>query len=240
MKYLRIAFNLLTTLAIPAPKDWQPGYSGRAGGWYPLVGLVLGAVIAGVFYLASLAFPPLVVGGLCLATWMGLTGGLHLDGLADCCDGLLHTSNPQRRLEIMKDPHLGAFGAIGLGMALLLKFAALASLAPERAILTILLAASLGRWVILLAGLQPLARAGGMGADFTAGLRKSSLAWGAIIPLMLTALLGWHGLLALALTLLVVVGLLRFTRDRIGGVTGDVFGLLVEVVEILILLIGTL
>lgn len=240
MKYLRIAFNLLTTLPIPAPKDWQPGDSGRAGGWYPLIGLVLGSMVAGVFYLTSLAFPPLVVSGVSLAVWVCLTGGLHLDGLADCCDGLWHASNPRRRLEIMKDPHLGAFGAIGLGMALLLKFAMLSSLAPERAILTILLAASLGRWVILLAGLQPLARSGGMGADFAAGLHKSSLAWGAIIPLTLTALLGWHGLFALVLTLLAVVGLLRFVRDRIGGVTGDVFGLLVEVVEILVLLIGIL
>ena len=240
MKYLRIAFNLLTTLPIPAPKDWQPGDSGRAGKWYPLVGLVLGSIVAGVFYLTSLAFSPLVVSVLSLAVWVFLTGGLHLDGLADCCDGLWHASNPQRRLEIMKDSHLGAFGAIGLGMALLFKFAMLSSLAPDRAILTILLAASLGRWVILLAGLQPLARPGGMGADFAAGLNKSSLAWGAIIPLTLTVLLGWQGLLALVLALLAVVGLLRFAHKRIGGVTGDVFGLLVEVVEILVLLIGTL
>ncbi len=236
MKYLRVAFNLLTILPVRAPGDWQPGDSGRAAAWYPLVGLVIGLLVAAVWTLSSWVLPPLICAGLALAAWIVLTGGLHLDGLADCCDGLFHASNAERRLAIMKDPHLGAFGAMGLCLALLLKFAALASLSPERAVLTILLAASLGRWVILLAGTQPLARSGGMGADFSYGLSKSALAWGAILPLGLTALLGLYGLLAVAATLLAAMGLLRLARARIGGVTGDVFGLLVETAEIIILM----
>jgi adenosylcobinamide-GDP ribazoletransferase len=236
MKHLRIAFSLLTTLPIRAPADWQPGDSGRAAGWYPFVGLALGLLVAAAHALAAWAFPPLVAAALALALWVALTGGLHLDGLSDCCDGLLHTSSPEKRLEIMKDPHLGAFAAIGLGLALLLKWAALASHPPERAALAILLAASLGRWVILLAGLQPLANKTGMGADFAAGLRKPALVWGALIPLGLVALLGVRGFLSAALALLAALGLLRFARSRIGGVTGDVFGLLVEAVEIVTLL----
>ena len=216
MKHLRIAFNLLTTLPVRAPDDWEAGDSGRAAGWYPLVGLVLGLLVADAYILSSLALPPLVTGALALALWVALTGGLHLDGLSDCCDGLLYPGEPEKRLQIMKDPHLGAFGAIGLGLALLLKFAALASLPPERAALAILLAASLGRWVILLAGFQPLANKTGMGADFTAGLRKSALAWGALIPLGLMALLGLPGLLAAALALLAALGLLRLARAQIG------------------------
>jgi adenosylcobinamide-GDP ribazoletransferase len=240
MKHLRIAFSLLTTLPLHAPADWQPGDSGRAAGWYPFVGLALGLLVAAAHALAAWAFPPLVAAALALALWVALTGGLHLDGLSDCCDGLFHPSNPERRLEIMKDPHLGAFGAIGLGLALLLKWAALASLPPARAALAILLAASLGRWAILLAGLQPLARPGGMGADFAAGLRQSALAWGALVPLGLVFALGRHGFLAAALALLAAVGVLRFARARLGGVTGDVFGLLVEAVETVTLLSLTL
>jgi adenosylcobinamide-GDP ribazoletransferase len=240
MNHLRIAFNLLTTLPIRAPNNWLPGDSGRAAAWYPLIGLTIGLMVAAVHAPASRVFPPLVTAGLALTVWIALTGGLHLDGLADCCDGLLHASTPERRLEIMKDPHLGAFGAIGLGLALLLKFAALASLPPEHAVMAILLAASIGRWVILLAGFQPLARPGGMGADFSSGLRKPALAWGAVIPLGLAALLGLQGLLALVLALISTIGLLRFARGRIGGITGDVFGLLVETAEIIILLTLTL
>lgn len=236
MKYLQIAFNLLTTLPARASNDWQPGDSGRAAGWYPLVGLVVGLLVAAVWTVSSWVFPPLVCAGLALAAWILLTGGLHLDGLADCCDGLFHASNPERRLQIMKDPHLGAFGAMGLVLTLLLKFAALASLPSEHAILAILLSASLGRWMVLLAGTQSLARPGGMGADFSSGLSKSALAWGAIIPLILTAFLGLHGLLALAITLLAAIGLLYLAHARIGGVTGDVFGLLIEIIEIVTLI----
>jgi adenosylcobinamide-GDP ribazoletransferase len=240
---LRIAFSLLTTLPISAPAYWRPGDSGRAAGWYPLVGLVIGLLVAAVHRLAGLFLPPLVTGALALLVWVALTGGLHLDGLADCADGLLYPDVPEKRLEIMKDPHLGAFGGLGLGLALLLKFSALASLTPA-ALPGLLLAVSLARWCILPAGFLPLAHASGkaaaapagMGADFAAGLRKVSLFWGALIPCALIFLLGWKGLLAAALGLLTAFGVLTLAKKRIGGVTGDVFGLLVESVEIVVLL----
>ncbi len=233
---LRLAFSLLTTLPIPAPATWNPGDSGRAAGWYPLVGLVVGLLVAGVHWLAGLVFPPLVTGALALIAWVALTGGLHLDGLADCADGLLYPGAPEKRLEIMRDPRLGAFGGIGLGLALILKFSALASLTPAT-LPGLLLAASLARWCILPAGLLPLAKPGGMGADFAAGLRKISLLWGALIPFGLALALGWSGLLALALGLLTAFGVLTLAKNRIGGVTGDVFGLLVESVEIVVLMV---
>lgn len=235
MKHLAIAFNLLTTLPVRAPADWQPGDSGRAAGWYPFVGLVIGALVAGAYTLLDLYFSTLVTAAITLLLWVILTGGLHLDGLADCCDGLLHASNPERRLEIMKDSRMGAFGGIGLMLALLLKASALASLPADRVLPGILFAATLGRWFIILAGFQPLARPGGMGADYALGLRKSALLWGGLIPLMPIILLGLPGLVALGITCLAVVFLLRLARSRIGGVTGDVFGLVVETSEILVL-----
>ncbi len=235
---LRLAFSLLTTIPIPAPATWNPGDSGRAAGWYPLVGLVIGLLVAGIHWLAGLFLPPLVTGALALTAWVALTGGLHLDGLADCADGLLYPGAPEKRLEIMKDPRLGAFGGIGLGLLLLLKFSALASLTPAM-LPGLLLAASLARWSLLPAGLMPLARSGGMGADFAAGLRKASLFWGGLIPLGLALVLGWNGLLAVTLGLLTAFGVLTLAKNRIGGVTGDVFGLLVEVIEIVVLLVFT-
>jgi len=239
MRYLFIAFNLLTTLPVRAPDDWQPGESGRAAGWYPFVGLALGALVATAYSLLGLHFSPLVTAALSLTLWVILTGGLHLDGLADCCDGLLHPSNPERRLEIMKDSRMGAFGGIGLFLALILKVTALASLPTDQAVPVILFAASLGRWFIILAGFQPLARPGGMGADFSSGLKRSALVWGGLIPLALAIYLGIQGILALVIPSLGVLFVLRFTRARIGGVTGDVFGLIVEAVEILTLVVLT-
>jgi adenosylcobinamide-GDP ribazoletransferase len=239
MKYLSIAFNLLTTLPIPAPKDWQPGDSGRAAGWYPFVGFVIGVFVLFAYDYFDKYFSWLLTPALSLTLWVILTGGLHLDGLADCCDGLLHASNAERRLEIMKDSRMGAFGGIGLILALLIKVSALASLPAARVFPAILLSASLARWCIILAGFQPLARAGGMGADFQSGLRKSALIWGGIIPLALVIMLELPGVLALGFTLLGTFLLLRFARARIGGVTGDVFGLVVEVSEIITLVVLT-
>lgn len=243
---LRIAFSLLTTLPLPRligrnqllSLPWSVGDSGRAAGWYSLVGLVIGLLVAGAHWLTGLVFPPLVTGALALLAWAALTGGLHLDGLADCADGLLYPGAPEKRLEIMKDPRLGAFGGLGLALALMLKFSALASLPPEN-LPGLLLATSLARWCILPAGFLPLARPTGMGADFAAGLHKASLFWGGLIPLGLILLLGKRGLLGAALGLLTAFGVLSLAKKRLGGVTGDVFGLLVETVEITVLLVFT-
>lgn len=236
MQLILIAFSLLTTLPLPSPASWQPGDSGRAAGWFPLVGLVIGLLVGGVHWLGGLVFPPLVTGALALTAWVALTGGLHLDGLADCADGLLYPGAPEKRLEIMRDPRLGAFGAIGLALALLLKFSVLASLTPST-LPAVLLAASLARWCILPAGLLPPAKPGGMGADFAAGLQKTALVGSGFIPLGMACLLGVRGLLAAALGLLAAFGVLTLAKNRLGGITGDVFGLLVESVETVVLLV---
>jgi adenosylcobinamide-GDP ribazoletransferase len=235
MKHLLIAFNLMTTIPMPASKNWQAGDSGRASVWYPFVGLVIGGLTWLTWMGASRFFSPLVAGILTLILWVTLTGGLHLDGLADCCDGLLASTTVERRLEIMKDPRLGTFGGVGLVLTLLLKAAVLSSLTPQSA-LGILLAASLARWCILPAGLLPLARPSGMGADFKAGFRNWFIAAGAIIPLALSIALGTRGILSLLAGLIASALVLRLAKSRINGVTGDVFGMTVEVVEVVLLL----
>jgi adenosylcobinamide-GDP ribazoletransferase len=238
MKYFRIAFGLMTTLPFRLPDDWQAGDSGRASVWYPFVGLIIGGLTWLTWMGTTRLFSPLVAGILTLIVWVALTGGLHLDGLADCCDGLLASTTVERRLEIMKDPRLGAFGGIGLVLTLLLKAAVLSSLTPQSA-LGILLAASLARWCILPAGLLPLARPSGMGADFKAGFRSWFIAAGAIIPLALSIFLGTRGLISLAAGLISAALVLRLAKSRINGVTGDVFGMTVEVVEVISLLVFT-
>ena len=223
----------MTTLPIRLPADWSAGDSGRASVWYPLVGLVIGAITWLAWDGANRVFPPWVASILTLIVWVLLTGGLHLDGLADCCDGLLASTSVERRLEIMKDPRVGAFGVIGLILVLMLKAAALTS-APNPGIL---LAASLARWCILPAALIPLARPSGMGADFAAGFRHSFMVWGAIIPLAIAILLGFRGALAALAGLSAATLILSLARSRIGGVTGDVFGMVVEIVETVVLIV---
>lgn len=235
MRNLRTAFGLLTTLPFGMPENWLPGDSGRAGIWYPLVGIVVGGLTWLSFLALTPYFPPLVVGVLTVLTWVSLTGGLHLDGLADCCDGLLSSNTPSRRLEIMKDPHLGTFGGIGLLLLLLAKVTALSLLTPSSG-LSIILAATISRWFILPASLLPLANPGGMGADFVAGFRRSAIFITAILPMGLAFLLGMQGLFALLAALIAAAAVLGLACKRIHGVTGDVFGMLVEVTETAVLL----
>jgi len=233
---LRIAFGLMTTLPFQLPEDWSEGDSGRAAVWYPLAGLVIGALTWLTWQGATLVFPAWVAGIVTLIVWVMLTGGLHLDGLADCCDGLFVSAAPERRLEIMKDPHVGAFGVIGLIMTLFLKAAGLASLTPISSF-SILLAASLARWCILPLGLMPLARPSGMAADFVSGFQRSFILWGAIIPLTLVILLGLRGILSLVAGVGATALIIWLAKSRIGGVTGDVFGMIVEIVETVVLLV---
>jgi len=235
------ALNLLTIIPVRLKATPEPGDTGRAAAWFPWVGLLVGSCVALVKLGLDAVLPPLVSAVLCAAVWVILTGGLHLDGFADCCDGLLHASDPQRRLEIMKDPHLGSFGVTGLVLILLVKTAALAALpATPAGMLSILLAAVLGRWLVLLAGLQPVARPGGMGADMALGLNRRTMLVGALLPAALATMAGLAGWLAAGLAIFTGLGLFALGRARIGGVTGDVFGATVELAEVTVLLAGCL
>lgn len=239
LRNLRIAFGLMTTLPIKLPEEWKAGDSGRASLWYPLVGLVIGGLVWLVWAGGRLFFPPQVAGVIALIAWVALSGGLHLDGFADCCDGLLASAPTQRRLEIMKDPHLGAFGVIGLVLVLFLKTVTLAAITPGNG-LGILLAASLARWCVLPAGLLPLAKLSGLGADFAAGFRRRFILIGALFPISLALVLGRQGVFAFLAGLVVAALGLWLAKVRIGGVTGDVFGMLVELVEAALLLVFTM
>ena len=236
MRSLRIAFGLMTTLPFGLPSDWSAGDSGRASVWYPFVGLVIGVITWLAWKGATLVFPAWVAGSITLVVWVVLSGGLHLDGLADCCDGLLASTSVERRLEIMKDPHVGAFGVIGLVLVLMLKAAALGSLTHVSSF-GIVLAATLARWSILPAGLLRFARPSGMGADFALGFQRSFIVWGAVLPLAIVLFPGVRGVVSTLAGLGAAALVLWLAKSRIGGVTGDVFGMIVEVVETVVLIV---
>jgi adenosylcobinamide-GDP ribazoletransferase len=235
------AIHLLTIIPVRLKTAPGPGDIGRAAIWFPWVGLFVGSIVALLKLGLDAGLHPLVSASVCVAAWAILTGGMHLDGIADCCDGLLHPSTPQRRLEIMRDPHLCSFGVIGLILILLVKTASLAALTASPASLnSILLAMVMGRWLVLLAGLQPVAHSGGMGADMALGLSRRAVLTGAILPTALATIGGLTGWLSAGLALCAGLGLFALSRLRIGGVTGDVFGATIELAEATVLLTSCL
>lgn len=232
LRYFTLALSFLTAIPVRTEVP-QPGDLGRAAIWFPLIGAGIGALLAAANYILTLFFQPFIVSTLLIALWAAITGGLHLDGLADCCDALFAPVSTERRLEILRDPRLGSFGVIGLVLFLILKLLAL----TFATVPMLLFAPALARWLILVVALQPSARPGGMGADFSLGLNLFIFAFAALVPLgLLIAFFSPRLLVAATIAHLVTIAIIIFARSRLGGVTGDVLGLTVEISELIVLL----
>jgi adenosylcobinamide-GDP ribazoletransferase len=212
---------------------------GRSAAWFPVVGLGLGLVLAGIHWSATRVFPPLLTGLLTIAAWKVLTGGLHLDGLADCLDGLAGR-DAEGRLAIMRDSRIGVFAAVGLVLVLLLDVAALTEMPEDRRWRVLVVAPAVARATPpILARLFPPARRDGQGAVFQAGVgRTAPLLGAALAALVSVAMLGWAGLAATASGVLAAVIVGAVLTGRLGGITGDVLGAAVEIAELGVLLAG--
>ena len=234
MSYLILAVRFLTIVPVPGREATGAGALGRAAWWFPAVGVALGACLVAADHLFAFVFPPLLGSILVIGLWKVLTGGMHLDGLADVLDGLAGR-DAERRLAIMRDSRIGVFGAAGIVLCFLISTGALDALPAGRHPAMLLLAPAAGRLAPLLIGpLFPAASPGqGVGAAFLEGLSP----WAAAVSvtglwILATALLGpWGGLLvslAVASVLLWAV----FVASRLGGLTGDALGSSVEVGEL--------
>lgn len=247
---LLLAFKFLTVLPIPLPQDVPPKAMGRAAAYYPLVGAVLGLALVGCDWLLGLALPLALRSALVLALWVALTGALHLDGFLDCCDGLLAPCTPERRLEILRDAHVGSFAVVGAVLLLLVKFAALASLQGAWRPAVLGGAPVLGRWAMTYALVgYPYARPArpGLGGLVKQGAGRGELAVASAIALLATLVAwgrlgpawgrlgpagGWLGLAALPLTWAFTALVARWIMGRIPGLTGDTYGAICELVEV--------
>jgi len=230
------ALQFLTTSPAIIRRPFTAKELGGAVAWFPLIGTLLGFLLAMADALLALIFPPPARCALLVALWVLLTGALHLDGFLDSCDGLLGGWTPEKRLEIMHDERVGAYALAGGALLLLLKFSALLSL-PERWE-ALLLAPTMSRWSMSLAITAfPYARAEGLGK-----LMKDQTGWlQAAIATLLTLVTAWFvgrlvGLAMLGLAAITMGLIARFTLKRIPGLTGDIYGAINEIVELVVLL----
>lgn len=252
-----LAFRFLTRLPLPtaagaSPIDASPTLLGRSALYYPLVGLVLGALLL-LLWLGAAQLPGgasgLAPAALLIACWVWGTGGLHLDGLGDCADAWVGgLGSRERTLKILKDPLTGSMGVVALVLTLLVKFAALASLPVGLAgALILLLTPALARAQLLALALTTAsARPDGLGATLERTLPRRAagavLALSGAFTLLLFAL---AGLWLLGVLLVAAAGILLFVwrrsmLERLGGFTGDTAGALVELTEALLLLLAVL
>lgn len=240
MASLILAVRFLTIVPIPGREAEGPGALGRAAWWFPVVGLGLGAALVGVDRVLTLAFPPLLAALLVLTSWKVATGGIHLDGLADCLDGLAG-ADAGRRLAIMRDSRVGVFGAVGLILYFLMTLVALADVPVGNGWPILLVAPVVGRLAPLLVGacFRAATPEHGTGAWFLRSIpRGAGPSYLAGVLALAGWLLGPWGAVMAASALVAVFACSAVLARRLGGLTGDVLGAGVELGELAFVLAG--
>ncbi len=231
-----IALQFLTRLPVTLAGMPTPEQVGRSLLFYPLVGLLIGLLLLAAQHLLGDS-TVLLQAALLLALWVGISGGLHLDGLADSADAWVGGfGDKQRTLDIMKDPRSGPIAVVVLVLLLLLKFAALVSLLENGSGLLVVLVPWLARCLLpLLFMTTPYVRAGGLGQALAEHLPRRQLPWVLAINALAMLLFGWSALLALLVAGSVFIWLRSLMRKRLDGTTGDTAGALLEIAECAVL-----
>ena len=213
---------------------------GPARAYFPLVGLGLGGILAGLDFAVSLVVPPIVVAALILIALLILTRALHTEGFLDSCDALFGAYTRERRLEILRDPHVGAFAVIGGAALLIAKWALLASIDTEMHTELLVLFPGLSR-----AGMTTTmiafnyARDQGLGSSFKMETKWWMDGFGLSVAAAVGfLLLGLGGLVLAAIAFIVALAVGLWTSRLLGGMTGDTYGAVNELAELSVLLSG--
>jgi adenosylcobinamide-GDP ribazoletransferase len=218
----------------PAPRPF-----GRTVRAFPLVGALLGIAAGFAFAIAiGLGLPVLVAGVIAVAVLALMTGALHEDGLADMADGFGGGHNAEKKLAIMRDSRIGAYGVIVLVLVLAAKVGALADLADIGVVMSGLICAAAASRAAMVAMMRwlPAARGDGLGAQ--AGQPAAEHVWTGIViaALLCVLLLTWSGVVALLIAALGALAVGVLARRQIGGHTGDVLGAGQQISELIFLL----
>jgi adenosylcobinamide-GDP ribazoletransferase len=245
MKKLASSFCSAVTFytILPLPLAWTNCWT-RIARWASLVGLIIGGILGlSDLLLEYWGFSLLTRGAIITTLWIGITGGLHLDGAMDTADGLAVT-DPERRLEVMKDSHTGAFGVMVAIIIIVLKIVALVE-NNNHQWLNLILTTSWARWGQLMAiALYPYLRETGKGAfhkenidEFTDIFCSSAVVFGASICCLFLIAISWWKMLVIV-TICSAIALMTgyYFYRQLHGHTGDTYGAVVEWSEVLILL----
>jgi cobalamin 5'-phosphate synthase/cobalamin synthase len=248
---LRLAVTFLTGIPLKVEGEVSPADLWGSMGWYPLVGLLMG-FSAWVVYSGLVSFlPGLVAATLVIILLELLTRGLHLDGVMDTADGILSGAPRERALEIMKDHNVGAMGVAAAVLLLILKVAALGALTRADAAAPLIAGLCAARALPALDVYHwPYARTAGTGEAFTrehtpgplqlaGGLLFTGIAAAGLVALIAGGAGSWFsGLVVAAVAIAVAIGVQALVARRLGGLTGDVYGMGIELAEAAALVMG--
>jgi adenosylcobinamide-GDP ribazoletransferase len=235
------ALQFLTSIPVSLKRGIRPEQLGWATTYFPLVGLIIGGILAGINWLLNLFLPATVVNALVIIALVIVTGGLHLDGLADTCDGLAGHKTTEERWRVMRDSRTGAFGVVGIVLILLLKYVSLSNIPPGKMTAVLLFMPVVSRWVMVYAIFAfPYARPEGLGTAYKNASRWPQFTAATIITIAVAAalfpLLKITGLLLLAGILIISTVLALYFKYKFAGLTGDTYGAINEISEVIVLI----
>lgn len=237
LRELRAAIVFLTVLPLPADDLTSENFE-AASRWFAAVGVMLGAILSVSHIALRPVLPASIAAAVLLALWATLTGGLHLDGFIDCADALPAAVPPTRRLEILSDVHVGAYGVVATALLILLRWSCLEMLLPTTyGWVVLLLAPALGRAAMVWAQASwPYARSDGLGQLVPAASYSRLIS---VLTVAAVALIGGiPAILAVAVTGIAAYVLAEWMARRLGGgLTGDTYGALCVMSETTVLLV---
>lgn len=238
MKKFLIALQFLTILPINIKSKIEKKDFGKSLLYFPIVGALIGLLLASsVFIFGFLPHP--VVSALVLIISIIITGGIHLDGFADTCDGFYGDKPKESILEIMRDSRLGVMGAIGVVSLLLLKFTLIASIPQNILWKSLIMMTVFARWTQVLACYtSKYARKEGKAKYFIEYDSKKGFLAGSFFTIAIFLLLmKSRGIILLALSILPILLFIKYVKKKIDGMTGDTIGATSEIAEVVILFI---
>jgi adenosylcobinamide-GDP ribazoletransferase len=235
------ALQFLTSIPVPLKRELSPEQLGRSTAYFPLVGLIIGGVLFILNWLLGFILPAPVVNALLIVALVILTGALHLDGLADTCDGIAGHKPVEERWRVMRDSRTGAFGVVSIVLILLVKYIALNNIPLVFMTAVLLFMPVVSRWAMVDAiFVFHYARPEGLGTAFKKATRWPQFTTATMLTLAMAAalypLLSITGFLLIFGVWLITTVFSFYLKYKFTGLTGDTYGAINEVAEVMTLM----
>lgn len=237
MKDFLTGLQFLTRIRIVEQTDWSPDSFGRSVKYFTLIGSIIGLFLAGFSYVFSQYLPSHVLAATIVVAEIVLTGGLHCDGFMDTADGVFSGRSRERMLEIMKDSRVGANGVVAFGLLLLLKYSLIVDMTPTMLTTALIVMPVAGRMAMVISITSfSYARLDGMGKAFAQYAGRTTLLIAALVALIIVIPFGIHASISVGGAILAGVLSARYFAKVLGGLTGDTYGAVTELTELMALL----
>jgi len=241
------ALKFLTIIPLPWRREVSLEEMGRSIVYFPVVGIIIGLILVGLNWLLGLFLPSMVVSALLIVSLAVLTGGRHLDGFVDTCDGIAGHKTVEERWRVMHDSRAGAFGIVGVFLLLLVKYVSLSSVPENLLMVTLVLMPVVSRWAMVYTVFAySYARPAGLGKIFKQGASWQRFTTATVITLAVAigltrlANITYFYLAGLAIMLaiwVIVVAMATYLKRKFAGLTGDTYGAINEVAEVCVLIL---